>query len=166
MFGHLKTTTTTTNNLILLNLLNLWISLWRQPLDFFFFFLVWQGSVGICLAFQVGASIYDWQNPTLLRYQLELPTRHTRRMHTSVDSHWSFLRILKWGKCGCYYVSDRFLCPPKVVSEYQIWGKKYTVWLQTAPFVYFKTFKVFFEEFWFGHFFRGRSKLIIFNGFQ
>ena len=41
-------------------ILKLVLSLTSQLLAFFFLFVVWQGSVRICLAFKVGSKMYIW----------------------------------------------------------------------------------------------------------
>lgn len=43
---------------------------------FFLLSVIWQGSVGICLAFQVGSKIYNWQCPPLLRHEPFLLKTH------------------------------------------------------------------------------------------
>lgn len=57
----------------------------KPTISGFSFFVDWQRSVGICLAFKVGSTIYDWQCPPLLRHQHKPFLHMTYRTYTPLS---------------------------------------------------------------------------------
>lgn len=83
-------------------------------------FVVWPCSLGICLAFQVGSTIYDWQWPPLLRHQHKLFLHMTYRTYPPLSGQ-SLIFSSNFQSRKTWWLFLRWQISPKLPPKNGFW---------------------------------------------